>query len=145
MASHLAPYGQKLRFCFATQNDLQGGDSPLDPPFMRWRKTMANRKKGKTISFRVTDEEYAILEEKIKESGLSKQEYYYRSMYSMKIVNTDGLKEVVPQIKKVGTNINQIAKKMNSGDYVSNRDFEEIRKEFEEVWQSLKQLIRKQA
>ena len=106
---------------------------------------MANRKKNKQIAVRVTEEEYAEIMLLVAKSGMTQQEFFSRAIRETTITNLDGLKEVVPEMKKAGNNLNQIAHKINSGEYPSNAEFEQLRKEYGEVWQLLRQLIHEQA
>ena len=36
-------------------------------------------------------------------------------MLEKQIVNTDGIKELIPELKRIGNNLNQIAKRCNEG------------------------------
>ena len=90
---------------------------------------MANRTRPKQIVIRVSEEELA----QIKET-------------QSKIVNLDGLKEIYPELKRQGNNLNQIAKKLNENGYVDYRqELPNTMKEVREVWQLLKQYLQKQA
>ena len=62
------------------------------------------------------------------------------------IVNLDGLKEIYPELKRQGNNLNQIAKKLNENGYVDyKQELPNTMKEVREVWQLLKQYLQKQA
>ena len=60
----------------------------------------------------------------------------------MQITNMDPLKELIPEMKKQGTNLNQVAKKLNENGYV---DYGNVLagtlQEVKETWQSLKQYL----
>ena len=58
----------------------------------------------------------------------------------------DGLKEIYPELKRQGNNLNQIAKKLNENGYVDyKQELPNTMKEVREVWQLLKQYLQKQA
>ena len=43
-------------------------------------------------------------------------EYILSCVLEKQIVNTDGIKELLPELKRIGNNLNQIAKRCNEGD-----------------------------
>ena len=51
---------------------------------------MANKSRPKQLSFRVSEEEYQQLQEKISKSGKNQQEYILSCVLEKQIVNTDG-------------------------------------------------------
>jgi hypothetical protein len=75
-----------------------------------------NKTRPKQLSFRVSEEEYRQLQEKILESGKNQQEYILSCVLEKQIVNTDGIKELIPELKRIGNNLNQIAKRCNEGE-----------------------------
>lgn len=106
---------------------------------------MANRTRPKQIVIRLSEEEYQKVKSQVLKSGMKQQEYLIKAITDQPISNMDGLKAVVPEMKKAGTNLNQITRKINSGEVPSNETFLQLKKEYEEVWQLLKQLIQEQA
>ena len=56
-----------------------------------------NKTRPKQLSFRVSEEEYQQLQEKISESGKNQQEYILSCVLEKQIVNTDGIKELLPE------------------------------------------------
>ena len=101
-----------------------------------------NKKRPHQVTFRLSDEELEILKEKISSSGKKQQEYLRRAALEMHITNMDPLKELIPEMKKQGTNLNQVAKKLNENGYV---DYGNVLagtlQEVKETWQSLKQYL----
>ena len=63
---------------------------------------MANKSRPKQLSFRVSEEEYQQLQEKISKSGKNQQEYILSCVLEKQIVNTDGIKELIPELKRIG-------------------------------------------
>lgn len=72
-----------------------------------------NRTRPKQIVIRVSEEELAQIKEKVEQSGKSQQQYIIEALTQSNIVNLDGLKEIYPELKRQGNNLNQIAKKLN--------------------------------
>ena len=104
-----------------------------------------NRTRPKQIVIRLSEEEYAKLKAKVEKSGLKQQDYLIKAITNKSVTNTDGLKELIPEIKRVGNNLNQLSRKANEGLVVGLDELEQAQKELAEVWQSLKQFIQKQA
>ena len=99
-----------------------------------------------TGGVRVSEEEYQQLQEKISESGKNQQEYILSCVLEKQIVNTDGIKELIPELKRIGNNLNQIAKRCNEGGMLPSEA--EVRKHGEElnkVWQSLRRYLQRRA
>ena len=63
-----------------------------------------NKTRPKQLSFRVSEEEYQQLQEKISESGKNQQEYILSCVLEKQIVNTDGIKELIPDRKSTRLN-----------------------------------------
>lgn len=68
-----------------------------------------NRTRPKQIVIRVSEEELAQIKEKVEQSGKSQQQYIIEALTQSNIVNLDGLKEIYPELKRQGNNLNQIA------------------------------------
>ena len=106
---------------------------------------MANKSRQKQLSFRVNDEEYEELKKKIDASGMNQQQYILSCVLDKTITNTDGIREILPELKRIGNNLNQIAKRCNEGGMLPSEW--EVRKHGEElnkVWLLLKRYLQKQ-
>ncbi len=107
---------------------------------------MANKTRPNRVIFRLSDEELETLKRKIEEAGTTQQEYLQKAALGINITNTDGIKEIYPELKRQGVNLNQIAKKLNETGFVDYKhDLSNTMKEVREVWQLLKQYLQKQA
>lgn len=105
---------------------------------------MANRTRPHQIKFRLSDDELAKLKQNITDSGMSQQEYLRLAALDKKILNTDGLKEILPEMKKQGVNLNQLTKRLNERQYVDyDGDLKKVLGEVKDTWQSLRQLIQR--
>ena len=105
-----------------------------------------NKTRPKQLSFRVNEEEYQKLQERVQESGKNQQEYILSCVLDKKIVNTDGIKELIPELKRIGTNLNQIAKRCNEGGVLpSEAEVREQGEELKQVWQLLRRYLQRQA
>ena len=107
---------------------------------------MANKNRPKQLSFRVNEEEYQQLQERVLESGKNQQEYILSCVLDKKIINTDGIKELIPELKRIGNNLNQIAKRCNEGGVLpSEAEGREQGEERKQVWQLLRRYLQRQA
>ena len=105
-----------------------------------------NKTRPKQLSFRVNEEEYQKLQERVQESGKNQQEYILSCVLDKKIVNTDGIKELIPELKRIGNNLNQIAKRCDEGGVLpSEAEVREQGEELKQVWQLLRRYLQRQA
>ena len=79
---------------------------------------MANKSRPKQLSFRVSEEEYQQLQEKISKSGKNQQEYILSCVLEKQIVNTDGIKELIPELKRIG---DRKSTRLNSSHWLQSR------------------------
>ena len=75
------------------------------------------RKRNVQINIRISEAEAEQLRKKVEQSGMSQQEYILSCVLNKPITNTDGIKELIPELKRVGNNLNQIAHALNGGRY----------------------------
>ena len=91
---------------------------------------MSNRKRTVQIKFRVTEEERALVEEKMKLIPTRNMAAYLRKMaidgYVIQVDYSD-IKAMTAEIQKIGVNINQIARRANATGNVYQEDIEEIK------------------
>ena len=76
-------------------------------------KITANRKRNQTISIRLTPTEKKEIITKAKQAQMTLTDYLIECSRNTKIKVTD-LSEVLVELKRIGNNINQIARKVNS-------------------------------
>ena len=74
---------------------------------------MANRKRNQTISIRLTPAEKKEITAKAKQAKMTLTDYLIECSRNTEITVTD-LSEVLVDLKRIGNNINQIARKINS-------------------------------
>ena len=91
------------------------------------------------ITIRLSSDELQTLKSKVHSSGLTQQQYITAVLNNKTITNTDGLRELIPEIKHIGNNINQIAKRLNSDSVIYDNDIEFINKGLVSIWALLKQ------
>ena len=98
---------------------------------------MANRKRKIQLKIWVDEEEKLLIQEKMKQLGTSQIGAYLRKMeidgYVINFDTTD-IKTFSKELQKIGRNINQIAKRVNSTNSIYREDMEEIRERQKEIW-----------
>lgn len=98
---------------------------------------MNGRKRTVQIKFRVTEEERALIEEKMKLIPTQNMAAYLRKIaidgYIIQVDHRD-IKAMTAEIQKIGVNINQIARRANATGNVYQEDIEEIKGVLNEIW-----------
>ena len=98
---------------------------------------MDGRKRTVQIKFRVTEEERALIEDKMKQIPTRNMAAYLRKMaidgYIIQIDHSD-IKKMTAELQKIGVNINQIARRTNTTGNVYPEDIEEIKGALKEIW-----------
>ena len=119
----------------------------------------ANRKRNRAVTVRMNDREYARLQKKIAESGLSQQAYIISAVCSCPITSSDEMAELKEisrtfadferQIRGMATNVNQMAHVANGQGLVPSEtkleqlseQIRDYRRESESVWQLIRSSI----
>lgn len=102
---------------------------------------MANKTRTRKLTFRVTEEERKIIRQKMLLSQTKNMEAYLRKMsIDGYIVNLDTtyLKEQFQEMHKIGVNLNQIAKQINTTGQIYQKDMDEVKGMVKEIWRILK-------
>lgn len=105
---------------------------------------MANRKRGIQMKFWVTEEEKALIEEKMKLLPTQRYGAYLRKMaIDGYIIYTDtaDIKVMNKSLSAIGRNINQIAKRLNAGGATYEADIQEIKERLDEIWQLQRRIL----
>lgn len=105
---------------------------------------MKNRKRNVQIIIRVTEEERALIEEKMQQIPTLNLSAYARKILIDGYIITLDLQEVkghTAQLQKIGVNINQIAKRINETGRIYADDMDEIKRAMEEVWRLERRLL----
>ena len=104
---------------------------------------MKKENKRKHFNFRVNEKEYNKIKSKREKSKLNTSEYLLKTAMDKEIVVINGLEEVITQLRKIGSNINQLTKLSNQGS-ITNVDLENVKEELKNIWQLLNLLIQTQ-
>ena len=107
-----------------------------------------NRKRQISLRFRVTQEEYDAIKEKMVLSHITNLEAYLRKMAVDGVVvrlSLPELREMISLLRYMSNNINQIAKRLNETGRAYDSDFEDIQKRQDELWVKANEIITKLA
>lgn len=77
-----------------------------------------NRKRNQTLSIRLTNSEKSAIYKKSKKAKLTLTEYILKSSFKTQIKVID-LQLLLVELKRIGNNLNQITRKINSGAFNS--------------------------
>ena len=105
---------------------------------------MLNRKRNIQMKFYVTDEEKRLMEEKMKLLPTQRYGAYLRKMaIDGYIIYTDtaNIKEFTKELQGIGRNVNQIAKRLNSGAPMFEADIAEIKERLDQIWQLQRHIL----
>lgn len=98
---------------------------------------MDGRKRNVQIKFRVTEQERDLIFQKMAQIPTKNLAAYMRKMaidgHVIKVDYSE-LKAVTAEIGKIGTNVNQIAKRVNATGSVYEQDIAEIKGALAEIW-----------
>ena len=106
MASHLP------RFQRASLGEMLSPNTLLWMHKKLWRKKIIEKKTVKrnrpiTYSFRVSERERRIIDEKVKTSGLSRTDFLIRALTDKPVVVFERSGEILQELKRQGNNLNQ--------------------------------------
>lgn len=95
----------------------------------------------------MNDEEKEKYLELVKQSGLTQSEFFRRCALKKKIYDfgiKNDLKNVQHELSKIGVNINQIAKNLNSNIYSgAEKDVQEMTEQLENIQEDFRKIILK--
>ena len=118
-----------------------------------------NRKRDRAVMIRMNDAEYAYLQNRVQESGLSQQAYIINAIKGATITPADEIavqkeisktfSDLVRQLRGLATNVNQMAHVANSHGYLTateklistSEEISNYRKESEKLWQLIRSSI----
>ena len=100
---------------------------------------MKRQTKTEIISTRVTPNQREIIEEKAYSSYRTPSMYLRDCALDKKIIVINGVDELAVELRKIGNNLNQLTRAVNSG-YVREIDLQSTKEEVARIWQSLNSL-----
>ena len=108
---------------------------------------MANRKRTNPVQFYLDDEEQYILDEKFKLSDMKSKSAFLRKLILYGYVydvDYSYLRNYNTELGRISSNLNQIAKRVNSTGNIYKEDMDEVKELMNEVWHTQKSMLSKQ-
>ena len=107
---------------------------------------MANRKRKIVLRVPVTQEERELIEQKMVLHTKNFSAYARKMLIDGYIVNMDttDIRAQTAEIQKIGVNVNQIAKRLNSMGPVYAQDIEDIKGALTQIWQLQRYILSSQ-
>jgi transcriptional regulator of met regulon len=106
------------------------------------------RPRNVNLAFRVTEEERAMIERRMAQTGMKNMRAYIVKMAvdgQVIHVELSSVKEMVRLLSNATNNINQIAKRANTDGSIYAADIDELRERYDEIWDQAKVILRKLA
>jgi len=102
------------------------------------------RKRKHHISCYLDDKEYIAYRDKRSKTYYSQSEYIRKCVLDKKITVIPGLRDLIVDLKRIGSNLNQLTHRVNSGEVTLLGDnLKEINDDLSIVWDSLSKVIKK--
>jgi hypothetical protein len=105
---------------------------------------LQNRARAEQLIIRVTPEEKALIQKKIEQLGTDNFSRYARKMLIDGLVvhvDLSTFQTLAAEVNKVGVNINQIARVVNSTGMIYGDDMNRLKEGMEEIWRLLKSYL----
>ena len=108
---------------------------------------MANRKRTNPVQFYLDDDEQYILDEKFRLSGMKSKSAFLRKLILYGYVydvDYSYLRNYNTDLGRISSNLNQIAKRVNSTGNIYKEDINEVKELMNKVWRTQKSMLSKQ-
>ena len=74
------------------------------------------RKRNRVVPVRFTDHELSVIDANAKKANMSRTEFLVSAGMDKPIIILDDLKLMLAELRRIGNNVNQLARKVNSGE-----------------------------
>ena len=108
---------------------------------------MANRTRTHRNEFHLNDDEQYILDEKFRLSKMKSKSAFLRKLVLYGFVydvDYSHIREMNAQLGKIGSNLNQITKRVNTTNTIHKKDMDDIKELMNQIWQLQKSMVSKQ-
>ena len=108
---------------------------------------LSNRIRKNLIQFYLSDEEQYILDEKFRLSGMKSKSAFLRKLILYGYVyevDYSYLRNYNTELGRISSNLNQIAKRINSTEHIYQEDMKELKELMNQVWHTQKSMLSKQ-
>ena len=106
------------------------------------------RKRDKQLKIWVSQEEQEMIRQKMAEFGTENMGAFVRKMvidgYILKL-DIPELKEIIHLLGPIGNNVNQMARKLNSGGSIYREDIAEVNAKLDAIYKQLEKILKRLA
>lgn len=106
-----------------------------------------SRKESHQVNFRVSDDEFERLEQMAKAFQMSVPAFCKNQAQGARMrppkVDREGAFELARELRSIGNNVNQLAKRANEGGNVPAEDVQSIQKEVSHIWQQFNEALQR--
>ena len=96
------------------------------------------RKRKHSLGIWLDEKELTQLKNRISKTNFKQSEYIRRCLLDKKITVVPGIRELIIELKRIGTNLNQITRSVNTGALtVLGDNLKDIKEDLKEVWARL--------
>lgn len=92
------------------------------------------------IGFKVTEQENNLIQEKAVKAKASVSAYVRSCALNKPIIVIDGLRELLPELKRIGNNLNQLTTIMWQNK-INNPDFKALKQEYVNFFSKAKEVL----
>jgi Mg2+ and Co2+ transporter CorA len=99
---------------------------------------MQNLKRNKNITFRVTDEEYEMVKKRMAQTHITNlRAYLLKQAIDGQVINIEmeSIQECSRLLSSIANNVNQLARKANSGGNVYTNDLRDVQRSLDRVFE----------
>ena len=123
---------------------MQGGKRTAQKHLRGGTLSQKTRSRPIGIKLRFTQQELQLVAEKMEQLGTTNREAYLRKMaidgYVLKL-DAPELKEMVTLLRRMSSNVNQIARRMNETGRIYEVDMAEVQAQQKRIWEEMRELL----
>ena len=105
---------------------------------------MAKRKREIQLTFRVTEEEQALIHQKMEQYGTENMAAYLRKMaidgYVVRL-DLPELRELVSLLRRSSNNLNQLTRRVHETGRFYDADLEDLRQNYDQLWEAARRVL----
>jgi len=102
------------------------------------------RKRKFLVGFWLDDDEFLSLKNNISKANLTCSGYLRKCSLDKTIIVIPGIRDLIIEIKRIGTNLNQITRSANEGSIkILGDDLSDIKEDLKKVWEQLAATLKK--
>ena len=107
-------------------------------------KKKSNRRRKRRFQFWASDEEAAVIGERMASTGIVSFGAYFRKMATEGMVvqlDLSDVREMVSLLRRCSNSLNQIAKQANDTQSIYEADIQDIRRQYDMLWDAANKIL----